>query len=99
MLLLLLACDNAPQSGNLEGYTTGELRTHRTAYCGGILRVEAVIPATITAVWFCDSEDLDARCELKPEASIIEDDGILQIVCPAEYDDSGIAKIRYLSVE
>jgi len=101
-VLGVLACDTLemPDAGDLEGYTSGELRSHRTSYCGGQLAIPGVAPATVLSVVYCDSyKAAEAECRNDPAGLVFEAGGQLFIECPTAYDGSGYARVYFLLIE
>ena len=100
MLLLIAGCaasDYAP--GSPIGVSTGELRSHDTAYCDGPLTIGVVRPAEVLSVWFCESFDPASRCAMDPDASVYQVGDVLTIECPPAYQNTGHALIYFLLTE
>jgi len=99
---LMLSCAaplNLPDAGDLEGYTTGEIRSYRTSYCGRVLQVDSVPPASVLSVVYCDDYTAGSACAADPAGRVYESAGALNIECPPEYDGRGYARIYFLMME
>ena len=104
ILLTILSCAGEltpPEVGNLEGYVSGEVRSHRTSYCGAIAHpIPGVTPASVLSVVYCDSyKAAEAECRNDPAGSVFEAGGQLFIECPTAYDGSGYARVYFLLIE